>query len=87
MDETETGRVLDNLAREIHDDMSQRLAALAIQAGRLEGLLESQSGEAAEVLLSDQFLDSHCFRYRSLGLANQPQASLLLILHHGHRGR
>ncbi len=38
------------LAREMHDDLTQRLAVLAIEAGKLEGQLESSGGGVPEKL-------------------------------------
>ncbi len=38
------------LARELHDDLTQRLAVLAIEAGKLEGQLESSGGGVPEKL-------------------------------------
>lgn len=38
------------LAREMHDDLTQRLAVLAIEAGKLERKLKSSGGEMAEQL-------------------------------------
>jgi PAS domain S-box-containing protein len=38
------------LAREMHDDLTQRLAVLAIEAGKLEKQLESSGGDMAEKL-------------------------------------
>lgn len=38
------------LAREMHDDLTQRLAILAIEAGKLEGQLESSGGGVPEKL-------------------------------------
>jgi PAS domain S-box-containing protein len=39
-----------HLAREMHDDLTQRLAAIAMQAGRLERLRSTRSDEAAGMI-------------------------------------
>lgn len=44
--EEERGR----LARELHDDLTQRMAAVAIDAGRLERLLPAANGQSRELL-------------------------------------
>jgi signal transduction histidine kinase len=41
------------LARELHDDMSQRLARLTIDVGRIEDALEAVSGNGASTAASD----------------------------------